>query len=364
MKINTIIYILIVSSLLACNDESKMDNENNSHSAHEANNINERNYNRTQIGKIPNISLSHTVNATGYITSEVNGTNIVHSKTDGVVTALKFKPGEYVKQGQVVAVIENIGLIELQRRFLEAKSNFDFLDSDRIRKEKLIEERAVSDKDYEKSISEFNVSKAAYSSLKRELEYLGINPENLSNNYEFKTSIYIYASTNGYVSEVFVNRGSRVSKNDPIYSLIDKKRKEVTLNIKVNDISYVSIGDSVIIRSGNVPSEFTAILKRSIPTANQETATVSYIAELIEDYSDLLPGQFVQASIRSKAREMRLLNETAVIREGEKYFAFKANGNEFEKVKLESVQRIGDYYDFSNSKDGEWALEGAYYIEE
>ncbi len=132
-------------------------------------------------------------------------------KTAGQILKTYVKDGQYVKQGQLLAVLDDV---DYQLAANEAKIQYDQMASEFKRLDYLYQSNNLSENDFEKS--------------RAGLERLKINLENCNNRLKY---CKLYAPVSGYVVKLNFERAEMVNAGTPVVELMDNSALEVTVDI-------------------------------------------------------------------------------------------------------------------------------------
>ena len=88
--------------------------------------------------------------------------------------------GDRVQAGDVLAIIEDPGIITMQQDLIEASEQRDYLQQDYERKKRLLDEGVGSQREFQESASRYRSNEARISGLRSKLELLGLNPQKVS----------------------------------------------------------------------------------------------------------------------------------------------------------------------------------------
>lgn len=306
-----------------------------------------------------------TISSTGQITIPPTAINSVHSKINGQVSFLKFLEGDYVRKGTLLTRIEDPQLIEKQRMLLETKAQLRQASKDFERKKILKENQATPEKTFDESQSRYELLQATYSGLKNELEAIGIDLSSLENDNNFQTTIPIYANHSGYIHEVLVNKGQMITKETCLMEIINNHEVLLELQVLSQDIAAIKKGMVVEFSTPNQANTFSATVIKINPMIDPDKSTLKVWCSI--DHSDnnsLVGGSFVNAKIKTNPIKTFGLPVKAIIKEGEEYFAYQVVENEVKKIILNNAVTSGDFVTFDGPKNGQWIIEGSYYIEE
>ena len=95
------------------------------------------------------LPINRTVQGTATVEVNANERIQVTSPFGGYVVSSNVIPGQQVKVGQVLGVIENPEYIVLQQDYLLAKNEFELLEKNAKRQEELAASHATSEKNFE-----------------------------------------------------------------------------------------------------------------------------------------------------------------------------------------------------------------------
>ena len=132
-------------------------------------------------------------------------------KTPGQIAKILVKEGDYVKAGQLLAIIDD----KDYRLDVEATQiQHDQLAREVERLEKLNASRSISGNDYDKAKSGLAQLAVGLKAKKNQLEYCRL-----------------YAPTSGYIQAVNFEVSEMVNSGTPVFSLLDSKQMEVVCHI-------------------------------------------------------------------------------------------------------------------------------------
>lgn len=319
---------------------------------------------RIKIGAIEKRTVQQTVECTGKIEIPPTEVNSVHSKINGQITFLKYLPGDYVQKGALLTTIQNPQLVEKQRQFLETKANLDYARKDYARKKILKAGNATPDKTFDESQNQYDLLTATYNGLKQELTLLGIDMDALEYSGAYQSSVNVYATTSGYVHEVLVNKGQMIAPETRLMEIADIAHLHLEVQVLPKDISGIKKGQKVRFTLPNSSENFSAEIIKINPMLDEIKGTLQVHCHIKHrNKKGFVSGTFVNAQIEKGSADTEGLPLSAVVKEGETYFAFQIKNGEAVKTVLENVRVTDDFVLFDGSKSGDWILEGGYYVE-
>lgn len=219
---------------------------------------------------------------------------------NGYLDEVRFQDGSYVKEGDVLFVIE-------QKKFKanvdaaaadldKAKSDLVQLESDYKRKKQLYAEKYISASELEVAENKFTQANAAIRQAQANLELAEINLGYTE----------IKAPISGFIGKSLITKGNyvhpsipslaRIVKTDPIriaFSVSDKERLTFLQNLKDkrNNISF-----EIAYPTGETePIEIDQIFTGN--EINPDTATIPIYIDYKNPHKKLLPGTFVDVLV-------------------------------------------------------------------
>lgn len=273
--------------------------------------------------KVARRDLGATVQATGVVKPMVGSEVKVGARTPGKVIELPINVGQQVKEGEVIAKLEQddlIAKVKLQEAILaEAKAEMDRVSKDIEREKPLIEKGVVSHQQFDKTTSNFEMAAARHEKAKAELSYAKA----------MLSYATIIAPIKGVVASVNTIQGETVTTglNAPTFiKIIDLDRLEVQAYVDENDIGKVKVGQESIFSVASHPGEeFKGTVTSIYPSATIQDNVVYYITTVSVDNSDgkLRPDMTANVIIFLDQRKGVLtVPNKAVQREGARKFVY------------------------------------------
>ncbi|MDK2841152.1 MAG: rane fusion protein heavy metal efflux system [Anaerophaga sp.] len=242
----------------------------------------------------------------------------------GVVKDISVIEGDYVQEGDVLARIEHPDVVDLQKDYLDAFNNHEFLEKEFARQSRLFRDSVNSARTVQKMESEYKNNLARWQSLKRKLLMINIDPgqvnsENLRGSYPLK------APASGIVTRVMVNNGVPVSGNQELFHIADNDKAHLDLSVYEKDLARIESGQRITfnLANGKLPGPLYGTILKKSGRFDEKSRTALVHAE-IEDKNDvLLPGMAVVAHIQIGGDEVLALPEEAVVSDQGKEYVFR-----------------------------------------
>lgn len=346
----------------ACgNKENHNENDGHSHDEEEKTEVNEEHHDEDEVMlsqqqydalkmKIDTLALR---NMSGYV--EANGTLEVPPQNEAAITtvvganvvSIEVIEGDKVNKGQVVAYLSHPNIIKLQTDYLNAYSNSNFLKKNYERQQKLYEAGVGSGANFQKAEAEYEASKAMVNGMQAQLKILNVNTSSVRNG-TIAQRIALRSPIEGFVQKVEVKTGQYVEPQTELFDIVNTHHVHADLMVFEKDVYKVQKGQKVNFTVQSIPdTELTAEIYSVSKTFEDNPKAVHVHAEIENKKGNLIPGMYIQGKIQVDNTQTKALPESAIIKEGERYYVF-------------SVEKENDDWSFKpievvlGTKDGDW----------
>ncbi|MBF8151447.1 efflux RND transporter periplasmic adaptor subunit [Winogradskyella sp. F6397] len=357
-----LIVMVLTIFVSACgNKESHNENDGHSHDEEQNTEVNEANNESEEVMlsqqqfdalkmKIDTLALR---NMSGYV--EANGTLEVPPQNEAAITtvvganvvSIEVIEGDKVNKGQVVAYLSHPNIIQAQTDYLNAYSNSNFLKKNYERQQKLYEAGVGSGANFQKAEAEYDASIAMVNGLEAQLKILNINTSSVRNG-TIAQRIALRSPIEGFVQKVEVKTGQYVEPQTELFEIVNTHHVHADLMVFEKDVYKVQKGQKVNFTVQSIPNtELTAEIYSVSKTFEDNPKAVHVHAEIENKKGNLIPGMYIQGKIQVENTETKALPESAVIKEGDRYYVF-------------SVEKENDDWSFKpievviGTKDGLW----------
>lgn len=248
------------------------------------------------VSSATNVANAPTFNGLMMVSPQRNAT--VSLTMGGRIHTLSVMPGQSVRQGQVIATVENPEFIELQRSYLDASANIDWLYKEYERQKSLGSHDAASAKSVERSKAEYLSMKSTLMAAEASLKALGVNPSRLHDG-GISPYLPVKAPISGYVTNVKANLGKYLEAGAPVCDVIDKRQPLLQLTVYEKELSLMKVGLPMEFRvNGMGKKTFTATIVSIDQSVDAEDYSVKVYARVDAPNDDFRPGMYVRAKMR------------------------------------------------------------------
>jgi cobalt-zinc-cadmium efflux system membrane fusion protein len=223
----------------------------------------------------------------------------VGTMVDGRVTAIKFKPGDRVKKGQVLATIVVPSIAVAQADYLSAEAASRIAKNNEARESTLLEKQLTTAREAEVAKGEALKTDAELGAAKAKLEALGVARPQAGSVITGAGSLNLVAPLDGVVVRRDAILGRFLSAKETAFVIADPHDLRASLNVYEADLPYFQIGQEAEIHIDAMPGKS---VKGKIVLVEPQVGKASRAARAYIDLPNsdgtLRPGMFVRASVR------------------------------------------------------------------
>jgi RND family efflux transporter MFP subunit len=283
---------------------------------------------------------------------------LVTTRLAGKVKALRVRPGEAVARGQVIAEVESLGLVDLQRDLVDARNEADLSAKNLAELEEGGRIGSISAKEVLDARALHRQNLDALDVSRRKLLGLGVRADVLEKLLRDRdarpfSALPVTAPFAGVAVHVDVDLGQVVEPGDHLMEVTDLSRVWVKIGVLEKDLHRVQKGQSVELRFPAAPDEGSWSTTVAVKGQSLEPQTVwgTVWADLDNPGGLLLPGMAGQALIRlPAARQGLLVPASALVREGaERFVLVEIAPGQYRRQNVVVEEERGDQVQVSRS---------------
>jgi len=253
--------------------------------------------------------------------------HFITSTVSGRIATLLAKPGQEVKQGQLLAEIQSPALDALQTELLAAINNYSLSTAQLDRKTGLAEAEVVAGRDLIEAISINRQNQYAVEIARSKLQSVGLSTaqlDGLSNRGEAVKSLPIVSPSGGVIIHSDLIVGKVVRPTEHLFEVINLAEVDLQVDVLEADLHKVAVGQSVSFVSTTYPDKpFSGQVTIKEPIVEEGSHVGRLWVRLQNDApnAQLLPGMYGQAQITvTEPGERPLVPQSAVQTNGTEHY--------------------------------------------
>lgn len=280
----------------------------------------------------------------GQVRADENRVFHISSLEAGRVVQDRVVLGEVVRTGQVLALIQNSGLIKIQADSIhalhdneigiaQAKTKLSLARQNLAREQKLFEQGVSPRKDLLQASAEVKLAQTELAGLQEHHMHIQSEAKALLDTYNvqfnpnserLQTGSPLKAPRGGLVTKKSITVGDTVTPDQILYEVADLSQVWLDLTIYANEVANIKLGSIITFQSDSLPGKvFRGRINYSQPGASQQSHTFLVRAFLDNPAYLLKPGMFGEATINQSHSELLpFLPKAALQTYGKENFVF------------------------------------------
>ncbi len=218
----------------------------------------------------------------------------------GSIRSTTLLPSAYVKQGTVLATLENPEFIALQQSYLDSHAQYEFLRTEFLRQQTLAREEASSQKHFQQSKAEYLSMRSRMDAAAAQLALLGVDTTRLLAG-GIIPYLDIKAPISGYAADVKMNIGRHFDVGEPLCEIVNKSDMMLRLTAYEKDLANLRAGDRVEFRVNGIEGEtFHGVITMVGQQVNNENRSIDVYVRIEGQNPQFRPGMYAMARIARK----------------------------------------------------------------
>jgi cobalt-zinc-cadmium efflux system membrane fusion protein len=306
---------------------------------------------KMELGTFTNQPFHTVVKANGMLDVPPENKSTVSAYFGGYVKSMSLLQGQKIVKGQTLFTLESPDYIKVQQDFLESKSQLSYLKSDYERQKELAASNVSSQKTFLKSESEYKTTLARYESLKKKLQLMNINANNVTE-LNLSSIIPVKAPISGFITSVLATKGMFLNPSDIAVTIMNTDHMHVELNIFEQDLTKVVVGQEVSfsIQNDDTPYKAEVYLINKAIDPEKRTIKVHCHFNKESDALALTPGMYVEAEIYTSSDSSLALPINSVVSiENKSYVLINKENLDFERVEVQVGKKNKGYIEVLNA---------------
>ncbi|MEG6550104.1 efflux RND transporter periplasmic adaptor subunit [Desulfocurvibacter africanus] len=308
-------------------------------------------------------SQSFTVlNASGYVVAQTKAS--VASKITGLLVKLNVEEGHKVREGQVLAVLENadyratlarVEAAQAAARFALRQAEADLYNERLIyeRNSRLVNGGVISQQEFDTSDARFRQVRAAVSAARAQIRVAdaAVLEAKVNLDYTYIRAPFdaVVLTKNADIGDIITPIGAAQQAQASVVTIADMDSLMVEADVSESSIAKVKVGQPAEIQLDALPDErFAGRVHMIVPTADRSKASVQVKVAFMERDPRVLPemsakAAFLSRAVRPDEREpVVAVPGTAVVEVDGRAAVFVAQDDRARLTSIETGRTFGD----------------------
>lgn len=239
-----------------------------------------------------------------------NADRLVHvvPRVSGVVREVRKNIGDFVRAGDVLAVLESRELADIKATFLAAQEREKLARANFTREETLWKKKISAEQDYLEARRAHADALIELRSSEQKLHAVGFTDANLSRLPDQPETDYtkyvLTAPSSGTIIKKHIARGEVLKEDSEAFVIADLSSVWVNINVYQKDMVFIRKGQQVTISAGHEIPDSTGVISYVEPSVGEQTRTGVARVVLPNVKGQWRPGLFITARLKVKETEV------------------------------------------------------------
>lgn len=292
----------------------------------------------TQAKKRPVGQIIHT---SGSIEPATSNLVTMVARRDGVVSLRKqnMTSGSAVRSGELLFSVAGRGIVsdDLEMNFVKAQSNLERQEANLQRKQQLLDDQIIGQKEFEEALNNYEVAEAEFENIKKIFD-------------KGSKRHLVTAPNKGFLSQVSVHQGEYVEAGQRLGTLLQTSRLQVRVDVSPRYGNLLPlVVDANFINPYSNQAYSLAMLEGKIlsfgkMTSHEEGHYLPFYFE-VNNHPDLLPGTLIEVYLMTQTNAIQLtVPQSAVLEEmGSQVVFVQRSGCSYDKQVVQLGATDGEY---------------------
>lgn len=296
---------------------------------------------------------SETIKLNGKIQPDEGKQAKVYALVSGKIKSVQVELGDYVKQGQVLAVLQSAEVAGINNDVSIAASSVEMARKNMETQKSLFEGNLATQQDYLSAQIEY---KKAQSELNRARQVANISGGNNS-------AYALRAPISGYVIEKNITGNSEVRQDNSnsLFTVADLSTVWIIANVYESDIANIRLGDEVRVKTLASPDkEYLGKIDKIYNVLDPANRTMQVRISMPNASGELKPEMFATVKVSAKTTGAILsIPAKAMVMDNSKQFVIVKKANKLEIKEINLLRRIDDRAFISGLQEGDQVVTSA-----
>jgi RND family efflux transporter MFP subunit len=265
---------------------------------------------------------------------------VIEAKVSGKIEQMLVVPGQNVKAGELLAQLD---AREVQAQLDQALALRQQTESDLKRATDLIQQKILSQSEYDNVQAKFRVADAAAAAAKTLVGYTKV-----------------IAPFDGVITRKYADVGDLASPGKPLLEMEDARALRLEADVPDALVDKINLGDRLPVRIGSLETNLEAVVSEIAPSSDSSSRT--FLVKLdLPPTSGLRAGQFGRVAVPVGKTSALRVPASAVLQRGEMELIFVVVNGHAQLRIVKTGKRVGNEVELVSGVDaGEQVItEGA-----
>ena len=249
----------------------------------------------------------------------------VTARFPGVVSTVTVGEGDFVRQGQLLAVVESRQLVGVADDYVRAAHRLHYVEGEYERERQLFERRISAEREFRAAEHELEEARIALQVAEQSLVAAGIprgrvraldtEPTGDRGALASLARVEVRAPTSGLVTARDVSEGESVSDSRTLFTIADLSTVWVEVTVYQRDLATVRPGMTAVVRSDDTGAAVEGRVRFVGQVVGQESRAATARIVLPNPGGRWRPGQFVEVDLATAVYDVPLAVRTDAIQD-------------------------------------------------
>ena len=255
---------------------------------------------------------------------------VIEAKVSGRIEQMLVVPGQMVTAGELLVQLD---AREVQARLDQADAVRQQAESDLKRATDLIQQKILSQSEYDAAQSKFRVADAAATEAKTLIGYTRVT-----------------APFAGVITRKYADVGDLAAPGKPLLEMEDARDLQLETDVPEAVIGHLALGDKLEVRVSGVSNELAGAVSEIAPSADPNSRT--FLVKLdLPPAPGLRAGQFGRVSVPVGETSALRVPATAVLQRGEMELVFVVANGHAQLRLVKTGERVGNEVELVSGVD-------------
>jgi membrane fusion protein, heavy metal efflux system len=243
----------------------------------------------------------------GSIDAQPDSLGHIVPRMQGVVKEVRKQPGDGVKKGETLAVIESRNLADMKTGWLAAREKLALATSSFKREEELWKKKIVSEQEYFNSRKELSEAQIEHRGAKQKIESIGLNPDAIAEPGTSLVRFELKSPLAGIVIERHLTVGETTKEDEAVFVVANLAKVNAVLQVYPKDLPFVKVGQSAQVSISGSQETIPGSVTFLSPILDAQSRSAKAHVLVDNSSGQYRPGLFISASISRGTSEAKVL---------------------------------------------------------